>query len=278
MNPSFLQALYKWSVENSDSQIFKNLPPEKIMSPERRAWLEEAFDALIKDGYTLMKDMLSFIEDPTTNDTDRITAIRNLEELLENIDNASNFHKLNGWDIMVKYSKSRNIPLAAAAISCIGAGLQNHPDATLKATESGIMNVIRHISTTSVNSMQPGYNEYVRAVSALTSSLLRGDMKIRIEAIRNGANRILINVLNIRPISMALQQRAVHVLSFISSEQHIHSTREAQQEFRNFVHLLWTRELINTLTALGKDAMATRDPSLQNIVEYVKTILKNINK
>eukprot|EP00766_Chilomastix_caulleryi_P001745 gnl/Chilomastix_caulleri/2718.p1 GENE.gnl/Chilomastix_caulleri/2718~~gnl/Chilomastix_caulleri/2718.p1 ORF type:complete len:104 (+),score=13.85 gnl/Chilomastix_caulleri/2718:43-354(+) len=103
-------------------------------------------------------------------------------------------------------------------------------------------------------------------------------MDVRIEALQNGAEIILIKVLEIRPITLSLQQRILHVLSFISSEQHIHEDETAHMKFKEFTRLIWTKKMIDTLRRLGTDTIRTSDPSLNTIVEYIKTIFSNITK
>ncbi|KAF3935592.1 hypothetical protein ABW19_dt0203842 [Dactylella cylindrospora] len=79
-----------------------------------------------KDDATLMVEAMQCISDPSASLENREIAFDNLEQLVENLDNANNLENLNLWDPLVKQLDSADKEMRFMAAWCVGTAVQNN--------------------------------------------------------------------------------------------------------------------------------------------------------
>ncbi|KAJ3912832.1 Le.MFB2 [Lentinula edodes] len=99
--------------------------------PSRRPDLNpEIIDLLLgKSDAVLMKEAMAIAVDEGNTEEDRVSALDNLEMLIEQIDNANNLSNLKMWDPLHALLTSSPDSVATQALWVIGTALQNNPSA-----------------------------------------------------------------------------------------------------------------------------------------------------
>ncbi|KAL4077495.1 armadillo-type protein [Scleroderma citrinum] len=121
-----MQSLLRWSVENST--------PNQGDTPQRKDIDPGIIDHILgKPDAQLMKESLEVAVDPSNDENVRLTALDDLEMLVENIDNANDLKKLNMWEPLHGLLSADNTtdPLKMQTLWVIGTALQNNPAAQL---------------------------------------------------------------------------------------------------------------------------------------------------
>eukprot|EP00771_Trimastix_marina_P002005 gnl/Trimastix_PCT/3115.p1 GENE.gnl/Trimastix_PCT/3115~~gnl/Trimastix_PCT/3115.p1 ORF type:complete len:359 (-),score=66.83 gnl/Trimastix_PCT/3115:11-1087(-) len=122
MNPT-LSALYQWGIQNTPEDPSKRTVPRQ-MTAEDRAWLDE----LMVDEFQVMKDSVTALRNESSTLEDLHTTLETLHDLLESIDNANNFHKIEGaFDAMHMMLAHECSECRAQAASCLAVSAQNNP-------------------------------------------------------------------------------------------------------------------------------------------------------
>ena len=90
--------IYEWSMRNA--------PPPDTDEPikvdiEKIEWLRKAWDEMVVDGATLIKNILKLLQDPGTESDDKFQLLEQLADLLENIDNSIVMKPLKGWEVLL---------------------------------------------------------------------------------------------------------------------------------------------------------------------------------
>ena len=121
MDPG-LNSLLKWGIENSSASnsdgttsSIRGVDPDAI-----RAIMGGPSDA------DLMREAMTVITHPEATLDSKMTAFDNLEQLIENIDNANNLEALGMWDPLVDQLKSTEPEIRKMAAWCIGTAVQNN--------------------------------------------------------------------------------------------------------------------------------------------------------
>lgn len=99
---AFLKAVFDWTIQNTKD--YSADPP--TVDQEKIAWLRDAWDHLVTDGATLLRNGLRMAQDPATSEEDRAMVLENLADLVENIDNANVLEPLGGWPVVLGYAQS----------------------------------------------------------------------------------------------------------------------------------------------------------------------------
>jgi hsp70-interacting protein len=122
-NPE-LSSLLKWSVENSDAS--RN--PHAEEPPSTRGLNAETLNALLggSSDADLMKEAMQVICSPDVSLADKITAFDNLEQLIENLDNANNMEPLGLWTPLLEQLDSPEPDVRKMAAWCAGTAVQNN--------------------------------------------------------------------------------------------------------------------------------------------------------
>lgn len=120
-----MQSLLRWSVENSG-----NSP-----APSQRTNIDPGLidHILGKPDAQMMKEAIQIATDPSKDEDTRITALDDLEMLVESIDNANDLKKLNMWEPLhgLLSTADTTDPLKMQTLWVIGTALQNNPAAQL---------------------------------------------------------------------------------------------------------------------------------------------------
>jgi hsp70-interacting protein len=134
-----MNELLKWSIENSavptadgrdNSNLSTATPPPPQQQGSNRTPDLEALNVLLggPSDAELMQASMSVI---TSNDTevsldDKLVAFDNLEQLVEQIDNANNLGNLGLWSPLLSMLESEEAELRKMAAWCAGTAVQNN--------------------------------------------------------------------------------------------------------------------------------------------------------
>jgi hypothetical protein len=121
-----LNELLKWSIENSSTTA--NDPD--AAPPENRGLNQDAMAALFggPSDADLMKAAVGVITDtdPSVTLENKLVAFDNLEQLIENLDNANNLANLSLWTPLLSMLESPEQELRLMAAWCVGTAVQNN--------------------------------------------------------------------------------------------------------------------------------------------------------
>ena len=128
-----MNQLLKWSIENSEAS--RNDPTSKTDtkaerpdSPSGRSLNPEVLKSLMggPSDADLMKESMAAIESPDISVENKLIAFDNLEQLIENIDNANNIESLRLWTPLVGQLDSPESAMRRMAAWCLGTAVQNN--------------------------------------------------------------------------------------------------------------------------------------------------------
>ncbi|KAI0263178.1 armadillo-type protein [Gloeopeniophorella convolvens] len=120
-----MQSLLRWGIENSGKgdETAAPVAPRTDLDPE-------IIDLILgKPDAELMKESLARAQDESVDEDARLTALDDLEMLVENIDNANDLEKLKMWEPLQKLLTSPSNDIKVQALWVIGTALQNNPAA-----------------------------------------------------------------------------------------------------------------------------------------------------
>ena len=131
MNDPNLNQLLKWSVRNSDvsrGDATSERDPNATRDPNR-GLNAEAMSALLggPSDADRMRDSMAAILDPDLDLDNKLIAFDNLEQLIENMDNANNMESLGLWMPLTQQLESNESELRRMAAWCISTAVQNNP-------------------------------------------------------------------------------------------------------------------------------------------------------
>ncbi|KAG6374114.1 armadillo-type protein [Boletus reticuloceps] len=121
-----MESLLRWAIENSTG--------DRAAVPERKDLDPAIIDHILgKPDAQLMKEALDVALDVSKDEDQRITAMDNLEMLVENIDNANNLQKLKMWEPLhgLIGLPSTTDGLKLQTLWVLGTAVQNNPAAQL---------------------------------------------------------------------------------------------------------------------------------------------------
>ncbi|KAH9064370.1 nucleotide exchange factors-like protein [Lactarius vividus] len=124
-----MQSLLRWGIENSSSNADGSAAPS--VSAERMAELDPGvIDAILgRPDSELMKEALAKAQDTSLDEDARLTALDDLEMLVENIDNANDLGTLGMWGPLQGLLGSPSDDVRVQALWVIGTAVQNNPSA-----------------------------------------------------------------------------------------------------------------------------------------------------
>ena len=126
MDPN-LNQLLQWSIENSSAA-----EPSSAVPPAPRRPLDTAALQALMGGPSdadLMKQSMLAIQSPDIILSEKLIAFDNLEQLIENIDNANNMESLGLWTPLVELLTNEEADLRRMAAWCVGTAVQNNAKA-----------------------------------------------------------------------------------------------------------------------------------------------------
>ncbi|KAI9429419.1 nucleotide exchange factors-like protein [Lactarius psammicola] len=124
-----MQSLLRWGIENSSSNADSSAAPSA--STRRMTDLDPGIiDAILgRPDSELMKEALAKAQDASLDEDARLTALDDLEMLVENIDNANDLEKLGMWEPLQSLLGSPSDDVRIQALWVIGTAVQNNPSA-----------------------------------------------------------------------------------------------------------------------------------------------------
>lgn len=114
----------------------------------------------------LMKQSMTVIIHPEADLEAKVTAFDNLEQLIENLDNANNLTPLGLWPPLLEQLRNPNAELRKMAAWVVGTAVQNNPQCQQYLLEAG---GIKTVATMSLEDSDPAARR--KAVYALSSSV-----------------------------------------------------------------------------------------------------------
>lgn len=173
--------LLAWSIENSQTQNGTQTqdsqparPPTTLTQEALRSLMGGPSDA------DLMKQAMTVIVHPEADLDAKITAFDNLEQLIENLDNANNMQPLGLWQPLMKQLDSTEADIRKMAAWCIGTAVQNNEKCQLCFLElGGVPKVARmalddtdaaarrkavYALSSTVRNFQPGMDEAMKSL------------------------------------------------------------------------------------------------------------------
>lgn len=146
--PRNIQGILQMAVDHSDDPASSTSSVFQEMSEERRKWLEEALSSIVED--TDVKRMMTHLQilekpqnDANDDDNDGLTqkedAFEDLSVIVDNLDNANDFHKIGGYHVMIKCLSSEHSSLRWRAADLLAVCVQNNPYCQKAAMEMNIL-------------------------------------------------------------------------------------------------------------------------------------------
>lgn len=178
--------LLQWSIENSaNAQSLpsqQSQPNETSQQPlrEPRGLTQDALRSLMggPSDADLMKEAMTVIVHPDSDLEAKLTAFDNLEQLIENLDNANYLSPIGLWPPLLDQLKNSNAELRKMAAWCVGTAVQNNPKCQQYLLEAGGVKTIAGMSveepdpatrrkavyalSSAVRNFQPGMDEALR--------------------------------------------------------------------------------------------------------------------
>lgn len=144
-----LNNLLKWGIENSATSR-DDPEPRANTDPHRAATSglsSEALAALLggPSDADRMREAMSAILSPEVDLENKLTAWDNLEQLIENIDNANNMESLGMWAPLIKELHNTEPECRSMACWCIGTAVQNNEKAQQRVSPQATPEVLHKL-------------------------------------------------------------------------------------------------------------------------------------
>lgn len=127
MNDPGLNNLLKWGIQNSEASrtavATEDQPPPKLDAEALQRLMSGMAGPSDAD---LMKQSMHVIQNEEAELEHRVTAFDNLEQLIENLDNANNLEALGLWMPLVEQLANNEPELRRYAAWCCGTAVQNN--------------------------------------------------------------------------------------------------------------------------------------------------------
>lgn len=157
--PRSLQGLLQMAANHSDDRDGSSSSVFQEMSEERRQWLQEALSSIVEDtDVKRMMTYLQILEKPHNTDgddddddliiTQKEDAFEDLSVIVDNLDNANDFHKIGGYHVMVKCLSSEHSSLRWRAADILAVCVQNNPYCQKAAMEMNILPKLTYLLVT----------------------------------------------------------------------------------------------------------------------------------
>lgn len=142
------------AANNSDDPQADTSSVFQEMSEERREWLQEALSSITEDTYVKsMMTHLQTIDKPENDNGDDILsekedAFEGLADIVDNLDNANDFHKIGGFHVMIKCLSSEHSSIRWRAADTLAVCVQNNPYCQKAALEMNILPILSSLLDT----------------------------------------------------------------------------------------------------------------------------------
>ncbi|XP_029199868.2 hsp70-binding protein 1-like [Acropora millepora] len=142
-----LQGLLQFAVDHNDDPQGDTSSAFQEMSEERKQWLQEALCSVTEDTYVKrMMEHLQVLDKPDNDDEEELEkkedAFDGLQEIVDNIDNANDFHKIGGFHVMLKCLSSEQSSMRWRAADILAVCVQNNPYGQNAALEMAMLPVL----------------------------------------------------------------------------------------------------------------------------------------
>lgn len=172
--------LLQWSIENSAN----GQPADNSTQPihEPRGLTQDALRSLMggPSDADLMKQAMTVIVHPEAALEDKLIAFDNFEQLIENLDNATNMEPLGLWSPLMNQLDSSEGEIRKMAAWCVGTAVQNNEKCQQQLLSNGGITKISEMAindqdtaarrkavyalSSSIRNFQPGMNEALRTL------------------------------------------------------------------------------------------------------------------
>ena len=170
-----------------------------------------------KDDPTLMKESGSVLRNKKSTTDEKITALENMEALIENLDNANNLKNMKLWPSILDQLDSDENEIQSLACSCIGSAVQNNPksqkDFLVESNKSGAMQKVLNLAQNSTDD-----NLRSKALYAL-SNITRHNVSAYKQFENLDGWQLIPSLLADADASDKLKFRALSLLSSLVSEE-----------------------------------------------------------
>lgn len=161
--------LLSWSIANSAEANPDGVNASQAVENAPRGLNEDVLRSLMggPSDADIMKESISVILHPEAELEAKLIAFDNLEQLVENIDNANNLAPLGLWPPLISQLEHTEAQIRTLAAWCVGTAVQNNEKCQQRALQEG---VVPKICTLAVHDEDKAMRR--KAVYAL-SSLVR---------------------------------------------------------------------------------------------------------
>lgn len=167
MDPG-LNQLLKWGIENSEDPAADptSTTDPKAERPSGRPLNADALNSLFggPSDADLMRESMATVLSPQITLENKLVAMDNFEQLIENLDNANNMEVLGLWAPLVQLLKSDEAELRRYAAWCVGTAVQNNVKAQERLLAQDAISVLTHLSTEDSN--EPVRRKAIYALSS----------------------------------------------------------------------------------------------------------------
>lgn len=192
-----MQDLLNWGIKHSDPEKLKAMM-EKYKDGNltiKDVYGQDVMDALFVNEGSVMKDMIAQIADFTNTsipDEDLHDAISILQDLIEQVDNAGNLHRMGGLkpllDLGATVPLKRSDSVRTIALWTLGVAVQNNPPVQTDVIDIGGLALLldRLPFCTGDNTEQVASNEYCGKLLFAISGLVKNNVTIQADADAQG--------------------------------------------------------------------------------------------
>lgn len=163
-----LNQLLKWSIENSETASADptSTTDPKAERPSGRPINAEALNSLLggPSDADLMKESMAAVLSPQITLENKLVAMDNFEQLIENLDNANNMEVLGLWAPLVQLLKNDEAELRRYAAWCVGTAVQNNVKAQERLLAEDAISVLTNLSIEDAN--EPVRRKAIYALSS----------------------------------------------------------------------------------------------------------------
>lgn len=134
--PRDVRGLLNWATRQQQEPPSEAVAP---MEPERAQWLEEALKSMTVDDAQRIKEALNRLQDPASQAGMLRETLQNLQDIVDNLDNANDLQLLGGWPVMTHLLRHEDAGVRAAAAEVIATSVQNFEKAQNFALRNGTL-------------------------------------------------------------------------------------------------------------------------------------------
>lgn len=122
-----LQGLLHFALESTKNEDAPDATSFAEMDPERRQFLEDALKSMSVDIVAEMQRICGILVNAEASEDEKLEAMSQLRDYVENLDTANDFCKIGGLPILMKCLDSEITSLRESTARTIGAMSQNNP-------------------------------------------------------------------------------------------------------------------------------------------------------